>query len=207
MESPAAAAFANSSEDRQKRYLVAAILASLDDGRIEKLVQYTVNADPDQFRPLQTAIARHSQAATPLLTQIAQQPATNDLPEEEKDRQSRRHANAAVCFFELGHSEALKEALIPTDLQDRRLQTWIIDQFSRASSSDAALREALGGRAHGLQTEPNQKQSTPGAAESRYAQTLIIGDLADRLPLASFQVKVVETLEKTYQSDPDAGVH
>ena len=207
LETPAKAAFANNTEDRKTRYLVAAILANLNKDRIEKLVHYVVEADPDQFRPLQSAILPHSQAATPLLTRIVHQPVAEGLSEADKDQLSRRQANAAVSLFELGHPEALESALIPSNPQDRRLQTWMIERFSLASSSDAQLRRHLEVALNGLQKEGGEKRFLPSTAEARYAWTLIAGDLADRLPQESFQSRIVEILERIYQSDPDAGVH
>ncbi len=140
IEQPALAAFSDSNADGQTRYVVAAILAGLRADQPDKLVELVIDADREQFRPLESALLHHSAAARPILQAILDQQFPADRSEEDKDVVTSRQANAAVCLYELGQSQALADTIASVQQGDRRLQTWAINRFSRASGSESSLR-------------------------------------------------------------------
>ncbi len=178
MEQPALAAFADTNQDSQTRYVVAAILAGLRANQPDKLVELLVDADREQFRPLESALLHHSDAALPLLRAVASQPSPSNVSEVEKDIVVGRQANAAVCLFELGQSEALADALASVKHGDRRLQTWTISRFSRASASESSFRSHLEGALALLQHDASGAPTE--SDEIVYGSTLIVGNLAEQ---------------------------
>jgi serine/threonine protein kinase/formylglycine-generating enzyme required for sulfatase activity len=207
LEAPAITAFENDAADTQSRNFAAALMASFNHDRVERLVELAVEADADQFRPLQSALLRRPEAASRLLTDLVEQSPPQDLSEEEKDLATRRQANAAVCLFELGHPQALASGLTPSSSRDRRLQTWTIDRFGAAASSESAFRSHLDAALSALTDGATPDHKSPTDAEARYAWTLIVGNLGSRLAHKDFRARVVPILEAIYQADLDAGVH
>ena len=171
----------------------------------ERLVDLVVEADRDQFRPLEAALLRHPHVAIPSLQRILKQPLSADRSEEEKDTVTSRQANAAISLFELGQPEALADALASVKDGDRRMQTWMVARFSRAAASESTLRSHLEGALALLHNHANG--GSTNSDEIAYASALIVGNFAEQPWCHDYTKSAVDLLARLFQSHPDSGVH
>ncbi len=201
-------------DNRTKAYSAAGILADYVSDKPADLVDLVLDADDDQFRLLWPKLKLNVDSAAPQLAAELARQAEATASDIAKDRQAKRHANAAAVLVKLNRPTQAWQFLVhkPDGLERayliHRLAPFDVDPslvtnrlFARGADGVALDRPALaaGSPADMLFFDPDKS----------LARALLLGlggFTPSQLPLADQQALIPRVLQ-LYRDDPDPGLH